>query len=117
MLEEYIDSMNDPQPGYKSKALDIKSLLLFFLIAFGWTWFWWSLFITGVLHMPPTARSRQRSGNLRLWILARGIGPSHRLPLAGGTSACGIQRLPVNQGTFQPVGHPRLFRLRARGVI
>lgn len=44
--------MNDALPGYKAREFDIKNLVLFFLIAFGWTWFWWFLFILGVLRMP-----------------------------------------------------------------
>lgn len=44
--------MNDRSPGYRADEFDAKNLLLFFLIAFGWTWFWWFLFIFGVLEMP-----------------------------------------------------------------
>lgn len=38
--------------GYKAKAFEPQNLLFFFLIAFGWSWFWWALFIFGVLELP-----------------------------------------------------------------
>ena len=38
--------------GYKAEHFDLKNLALFFCIAFGWTWFWWYLFISNVLKMP-----------------------------------------------------------------
>lgn len=44
--------MNNQLSGYKARDFDIKYLVLFFLIAFGWTWFWWSLFIFDILRMP-----------------------------------------------------------------
>ena len=37
---------------YKTDNWQPRNLIGFFLIAFGWTWFWWSLFIFGVLKMP-----------------------------------------------------------------
>lgn len=36
-----------------SKSLEVKNLILFFLIAFGWTWFWWwVLFLSGWVSVP-----------------------------------------------------------------
>lgn len=39
--------------GYRAKAFEPRNLGLFFLIAFGWSWFWWALFIFGILELPP----------------------------------------------------------------
>jgi hypothetical protein len=44
--------MNTPIVGYKAKALEPRNLAFFFLIAFGWSWLWWALFIFGILKMP-----------------------------------------------------------------
>jgi membrane protease YdiL (CAAX protease family) len=44
--------MIDQLAKYKTKEFNTKYIILFFLIAFGWTWFWWFLFISGVLKMP-----------------------------------------------------------------
>jgi len=38
--------------GYKAKSFEPRNLTFFFLIAFGWSWFWWALFIFGILKMP-----------------------------------------------------------------
>jgi len=39
--------------GYKAKAFEPRNLVLFFLIAFGWSWlFWWLLFLSGIVRMP-----------------------------------------------------------------
>ena len=37
---------------YKTDTWQFRNLIWFFLIAFGWTWFWWGLFIFDVLKMP-----------------------------------------------------------------
>jgi len=37
---------------YKTNDWQPRNLIGFFLIAFGWTWFWWALFIFDILHMP-----------------------------------------------------------------
>jgi len=37
---------------YKTETWQPRNLIWFFLIAFGWTWFWWALFIFGILKMP-----------------------------------------------------------------
>jgi membrane protease YdiL (CAAX protease family) len=37
---------------YKTETWQPRNLIGFFLIAFGWTWFWWALFIFGILKMP-----------------------------------------------------------------
>ena len=39
--------------GYKAKAFEPRNLVLFFLIAFGWSWlFWWFLFLSGIVSVP-----------------------------------------------------------------
>ncbi len=39
--------------GYKAKAFEPRNLVLFFVIAFGWSWFlWWLLFLSGTVTMP-----------------------------------------------------------------
>ncbi len=38
--------------GYKAKAFELRNLVIFFLIAFAWTWFWWGLFIFDILKLP-----------------------------------------------------------------
>jgi uncharacterized protein len=39
--------------GYKAKAFEPRNLGFFFLIAFGWSWFFlWLLFISGIVTMP-----------------------------------------------------------------
>jgi hypothetical protein len=39
--------------GYKASAFELRNLVFFFLIAFGWSWFlWWLLFISGIVTMP-----------------------------------------------------------------
>jgi membrane protease YdiL (CAAX protease family) len=38
--------------SYKTATWQPRNLLWFVLIAFGWTWFWWGLFIFDVLKMP-----------------------------------------------------------------
>jgi hypothetical protein len=35
---------------YKTETWQPRNLIGFFLIAFGWTWFWWALFIGGRGH-------------------------------------------------------------------
>ena len=37
---------------YKTETWQPRNLIWFFLIAFGWTWFWWALFIFSILKMP-----------------------------------------------------------------
>ncbi len=37
---------------YKKEEWQPRNLIWFTLIAFGWTWFWWALFIFDVLKMP-----------------------------------------------------------------
>ena len=37
---------------YQTDQLEPRNLICFFLIAFGWTWFWWALFIFDILAMP-----------------------------------------------------------------
>ena len=44
--------MNSQSIGYKAKVFEPRNLLFFFLIAFGWSWFWWALFIFGILKLP-----------------------------------------------------------------
>ena len=43
----------DAQPvGHKAKTFETRNLAFFLLIAFGWSWIWWALFIFGILKMP-----------------------------------------------------------------
>jgi membrane protease YdiL (CAAX protease family) len=39
--------------GWKRESLESKNLIKFFLIAFGWTWLYWSLFIFQIIKLPP----------------------------------------------------------------
>ena len=72
--------MNYQLPGYKAKELDTKNLILFFLIAFGWTWFWWFLFIFDVLKMPSGIGTRDfdlgSAGALLLILILSPFGPT-----------------------------------------
>jgi membrane protease YdiL (CAAX protease family) len=38
--------------GYKTREFELRNLLLYLLIAFGWSWLWWLLFTVGILKMP-----------------------------------------------------------------
>jgi len=38
--------------GYKTCYFEPGNLLLYLLIAFGWSWLWWLLFTIGILKMP-----------------------------------------------------------------
>ncbi len=38
--------------GYKTREFELRNLLLYLLIAFGWSWLWWLLFTVGILEMP-----------------------------------------------------------------
>jgi len=43
----------DPQRNnFKNKPLEHGKLVLFFVLAYAWSWFWWALFIFGVLELP-----------------------------------------------------------------
>ena len=44
--------MQNPPPGFREEKLEGRNLIVFFLIAFAWSWLWWFLFIAGVLNMP-----------------------------------------------------------------
>ena len=45
--------MTNQTVGYKAKAFELRNLVFYFLIAFGWSWFmWWLLFISGIITMP-----------------------------------------------------------------
>lgn len=47
------------RPTYKAEAFEGKNLLLFFLIAFGWTWvWWWVLFLSGLVRVPEEIGTR-----------------------------------------------------------
>lgn len=39
--------------GWKNNEFEVENLVKFFLIAFGWTWLYWSLFIFQVINLPP----------------------------------------------------------------
>jgi len=45
--------MGTAESNFKSQSLEPTNLLLFFIIAFGWTLLLGSLFMFGVLEMPP----------------------------------------------------------------
>jgi len=38
--------------SYKTREFELRNLLLYLLIAFGWSWLWWLLFTIGILKMP-----------------------------------------------------------------
>lgn len=38
--------------GYKTREFELRNLLLFFLIAFSWSWISWFLFIGNIIQMP-----------------------------------------------------------------
>lgn len=66
--------------GYKTKALESRNLAFFFLIAFGWSWFWWALFIFGILELPAGIGTSKvdlgSAGPLMLLIALTPFGPT-----------------------------------------
>jgi membrane protease YdiL (CAAX protease family) len=72
--------MNTPIVGYKAKALEPRNLAFFFLIAFGWSWLWWALFIFGILKMPAGIGTSEvdlgSAGPLILIIMLTPFGPT-----------------------------------------
>lgn len=67
-------------PGYKAPQFNLKHLLLFFLIAFGWSWFWWYLFIAEIFIMPDAVGTPEMDlatiGPVFLIILISPFGPT-----------------------------------------
>jgi membrane protease YdiL (CAAX protease family) len=65
---------------YKVKAFEPRNLAYFFMIAFGWSWFWWALFIFGILKMPAGIGTSQvdlkSAGPLILLIALTPYGPT-----------------------------------------
>jgi len=59
--------MNTQLTGYRTEKLELKNLLLFFLIAFGWSWAWWFLFIFDVLKMPAGVGTPAGGASVNLW--------------------------------------------------
>jgi hypothetical protein len=72
--------MNTQTVGYKAKALEPRNLAFFFLIAFGWSWLWWGLFIFGILKMPSGIGTSEvdlgSAGPLILIIMLSPFGPT-----------------------------------------
>ena len=44
--------MNEKNLGWKNSEFESENLVKFFLIAFGWTWLYWSVFIFQLVTMP-----------------------------------------------------------------
>jgi len=44
-----------PRIGFRTNAFESRNLVVFLLIAFGWSWFWWLLFVFDVLSWPAGA--------------------------------------------------------------
>lgn len=66
--------VTQPSPdGYRAKEFDGRHLALFFLIAFGWSWLWWGLFVFHLLSFPAGAGTSEvdvRSAAPKLLLLA-----------------------------------------------
>lgn len=72
--------MDSQTVGYKAKAFEARNLAIFFLIAFGWSWLWWGLFIAGILKMPAGIGTAEvdlgSAGPLILIIVLTPFGPT-----------------------------------------
>lgn len=72
--------MSGSGSSYRADKFNLKYFLLFLLIAFGWTWLWWSLFVTGTLTMPEGTGTPQfdlrDSGPVMLIVLISPFGPT-----------------------------------------
>jgi membrane protease YdiL (CAAX protease family) len=72
--------MNSQTVEYKAKAFEARNLAFFFLLAFGWSWFWWALFIFGILTMPAGIGTSEvdfgSAGPLMLLIALTPYGPT-----------------------------------------
>jgi uncharacterized protein len=72
--------MSTQAPGTKAKAFKPRNLAFFLLIAYGWSWFWWTLFIFGILKMPSgigtPAVDFASAGPLILIIMLTPYGPT-----------------------------------------
>lgn len=56
--------------GYRTRAFEGRRLVTFFLIAFGWSWFWWALFIFDVLAWPAGVGTRDVEASPMILLLA-----------------------------------------------
>jgi membrane protease YdiL (CAAX protease family) len=49
--------MKKSETEYKTKDLEPSNLLIFLLIAFGWTWAWWGMIIYGVINITASGNN------------------------------------------------------------
>jgi membrane protease YdiL (CAAX protease family) len=67
-------SMAIQSVGYKAKAFEPRSLALFFLIAFGWSWsFWWLLYFSGIVRMPGGIGIQNIDLGSSWWLIPLGL--------------------------------------------
>jgi membrane protease YdiL (CAAX protease family) len=64
----------------KTEKVQACNLVWFFLIAFGWTWFWWGLFIFGLLKIPEEIGTPEvdlaAAGPILLVVIISPFGPT-----------------------------------------
>jgi len=66
-----------PAIGYRAGSVEWRNLLLFLLIAFGWSWAWWSLWVFDVLPWPEgVGTSEMEVGPLILLLAITPFGPT-----------------------------------------
>jgi membrane protease YdiL (CAAX protease family) len=72
--------MNSQSKNYKARAFELRNLIFFLLIAFGWSWLCWALFIFGIFKFPPGIGTSQvdfgATGPVILLIIFSPYGPS-----------------------------------------
>lgn len=65
---------------YKTENWEPRNLVWFFVIAFGWTWFWWALFIFDILKMPAEIGTPDidlgTAGPVMFFVLISPFGPT-----------------------------------------
>lgn len=84
---------------FKADVFQSRNLVWFFLISFGWTWFWWGLFIFGVLKMPKGIGTPEMdlatAGPILLIVILSPFGPTIAgfLVTARTEGKAGVKRL------------------------
>lgn len=65
---------------YKTETWQLGNLIRFFMIAFGWTWFWWGLFVFDILKMPTSVGTPDfdlgTTGPILLIVIISPFGPT-----------------------------------------
>ncbi|MDH4279006.1 MAG: CPBP family intramembrane metalloprotease [Acidimicrobiia bacterium] len=59
-----------PAVGFRANAFEGRNLVVFLLIAFGWSWSWWALFVFDVLSWPAGAGTDEVELSPMLLLLA-----------------------------------------------